>query len=296
MSSTGIVVANAPISYGAFELTVGTDPTVPDAGLLLDYVGQADYEGIDLGPVGFFGTGDELRSALETRGLGLAGGYLELPFSDPASLDEAMAELDALLDVFEAAPTTHPAPRPTLADAGSLTRRQNPGRSAVDRSFGVRRRRLGPVCRRSPEGRGPLPGTRVRAHAPSRGRHPHRSRLGDRRGAGAHRHRPVSRDRTPAFVRPARGGLSRLKGIISPPCWEVLYIEQSSDVSDRAGGYLRQTEARNLGATLVMVRWMPGSSEEERLDIEGMLIKAHDPALNKRPEKDPMSAVLGLPW
>ncbi len=99
-----------------------------------------------------------------------------------------------------------------------------------------------------------------------------------------------------AFVRPARGGLSKLRGVISPPCWEVLYIEQSSDVSDRAGGYLRQTEARNLGATLVMVRWMPGSSEEERLDIAGMLIKAHDPALNKRPEKDPMAAVLGLPW
>lgn len=99
-----------------------------------------------------------------------------------------------------------------------------------------------------------------------------------------------------AFVRPAKGGLSRLRGIISPPCWEVLYIEQSSDVSDRAGGYLRQTEARNLGATLVMVRWMPGSSDEERQDIETMLIEAHNPALNGRPEKDPMEAVLGLPW
>ncbi len=99
-----------------------------------------------------------------------------------------------------------------------------------------------------------------------------------------------------AFVRPARGGLVKERGMISPPCWEVLYIEQSSDVSDRAGGYLRRTEARNLGATLVMVRWMPGSDEEERQDIESMLIKAHDPALNSRPEKDPMAAVLGLPW
>ena len=99
-----------------------------------------------------------------------------------------------------------------------------------------------------------------------------------------------------AFVRPARGGLAKERGMISPPCWEVLYIEQSSDVSARAGGYLRRTEARNLGATLVMVRWMPGSDERERLDISDMLIKAHDPALNKRPEKDPMSAVLALPW
>ncbi len=99
-----------------------------------------------------------------------------------------------------------------------------------------------------------------------------------------------------AFVRPARGGLSKMRGIISPPCWEVLYIEQSSDVSSRAGGYLRRTEARNLGATLVMVRWMPGSEDEEREGIERMLIQAHDPELNRRPEKDPMSAVLALPW
>ena len=99
-----------------------------------------------------------------------------------------------------------------------------------------------------------------------------------------------------AFVRPVRGGLAKARGMISPPCWEVLYIEQSSDVSARAGGYLRRTEARNLGATLVMVRWMPGSDKDERHDIERMLIKAHDPALNNRPEKDPMAAVLGLPW
>ena len=99
-----------------------------------------------------------------------------------------------------------------------------------------------------------------------------------------------------AFVRPARGGLAKMRGVISPPCWEVLYIEQSSDVSDRAGGYLRQTEARNLGATLVMVRWMPGSSDEEREHVERMLIETHDPHLNRRPERDPMAAVLGLPW
>ncbi|MFV2039696.1 MAG: TIM barrel protein [Acidimicrobiales bacterium] len=136
MNTSDIVIANAPISYGAFELTVGVDPAVPDAEALLDQVAAAGYSGIDLGPVGFLGHGDVLRARLESRGLGLAGGYLELPFSDHAALSDQLGELDALLDVLEAAPDSHPAPRPTLADAGSVTRRANPGRAADDHSYG----------------------------------------------------------------------------------------------------------------------------------------------------------------
>lgn len=136
MSVSEIVIANAPISYGAFELTVGIDPSVPDAEALLDQVAEAGYSGIDLGPVGFLGRGDVLRARLESRGLGLAGGYLELPFSDHAALQQEFGALDELLDVLEAAPDTHPRPRPTLADAGSVARRANPGRSATDHSHG----------------------------------------------------------------------------------------------------------------------------------------------------------------
>jgi len=47
-----IYVANAPVSYGAFELTVGINPNVPDGTALLDAVAAAGYDGIDLGPVG----------------------------------------------------------------------------------------------------------------------------------------------------------------------------------------------------------------------------------------------------
>lgn len=136
MNNSDIVVANAPISYGAFELTVGTDPSVPDAETLLDHVAEAGYSGIDLGPVGFLGTGELLRARLESRGLGLAGGYIELPYSDHAALAERLGELDELLDVFDAAPDSRFAPKPTLADAGSASRRENPGRSAADPSHG----------------------------------------------------------------------------------------------------------------------------------------------------------------
>ena len=36
-----ITVANAPISYGAFELTVGIDPNVPDGEAILNEVQAA---------------------------------------------------------------------------------------------------------------------------------------------------------------------------------------------------------------------------------------------------------------
>ena len=60
-------VANAPVSYGAFELTVGIDPDVPSTDDVLDAVAASGYEGVDLGPVGYFGTGGELARALGGR-------------------------------------------------------------------------------------------------------------------------------------------------------------------------------------------------------------------------------------
>src|ERR1700757_1495593 len=120
-----ITVANAPVSYGAFEITVGHDPNVPDGISVLDQVAAAGYAGIDLGPVGYLGTGTHLGELLAERGLGLAGGYLELPYADHDALELAMAELDALLAAFDAvAPyLPGPPPRPTLADRGRPQRR-----------------------------------------------------------------------------------------------------------------------------------------------------------------------------
>jgi len=134
-----VTVANAPISYGAFELTVGIDPSVPEATLILDEVAAAGYGGIDLGPVGFLGAGPELAERLATRGLGLAGAYLELPFSEPDALGGLYPELDAMLDTFDAVRglVPGPPPRPTIADAGSAERRAAPGRSHADHARGL---------------------------------------------------------------------------------------------------------------------------------------------------------------
>jgi inosose dehydratase len=133
----GVVLANAPVSYGAFEITVGVDPHVPDPLTLLDWVSEAGYAGIDLGPIGYLGTTETLAERLDERGLSLAGGYLELPFSEPHERPDTLAELDGLLDIFDSAPGGPRPPRPTLADAGSPVRSRYPGRAAIDPSVGL---------------------------------------------------------------------------------------------------------------------------------------------------------------
>lgn len=134
-----ITVANAPISYGAFELTVGIDPNVPDGEAILDEVRAAGYAGIDLGPVGYLGDGPVLAERLASRQLGLAGAYLEFPFTDHDALPALYPELDAMLDTFDAVRDVvpGPVPHPTIADSGSERRRNNPGRSHADRSWGL---------------------------------------------------------------------------------------------------------------------------------------------------------------
>ncbi|MGA2124310.1 MAG: TIM barrel protein [Acidimicrobiales bacterium] len=134
-----LTVANAPISYGAFELTVGIDPNVPNAEFVLDEVARAGYAGIDLGPVGYLGDGPVLAERLASRNLGLAGAYLEFPFTDPVALETLYPELDAMLDTFDAVRDVVPGPlpRPTLADASSDTRRLKPGQSQANPSLGL---------------------------------------------------------------------------------------------------------------------------------------------------------------
>jgi inosose dehydratase len=137
-----MVVANAPCSYGAFEITVGIDPNVPPGVELLEAVSDAGYRGIDLGPLGYLGSADDLPERLHTRDLSLAGGYFEVAFSEPEQLPDELTRLDRLLDIFDAAENGTPAAaagppaRPTLADAGSQSRRAYPGRAHDDPGLG----------------------------------------------------------------------------------------------------------------------------------------------------------------
>jgi inosose dehydratase len=119
--------ANAPLSYGAFEVTVGHGYAVPSPEQVLAAIADAGYAGTELGPPGYLGKGEVLRERLERSGLELVGGFVPLPLTEP-ELD--LGELGRTLDLFEAAGAG--AAKPVLADTGSPERRANPGRAAVD--------------------------------------------------------------------------------------------------------------------------------------------------------------------
>ncbi len=125
-----ISVAGAPVSFGVFELT----PTDSMASLvtpdeMVTVLEATGYTGIDLGPVGYLGRGDALRARLVSHGLELAGGWIDLPFSDDEAFEGAFGQLERTLDVFDEATALDPGrlPKPTLADSGSDERRAHPG-------------------------------------------------------------------------------------------------------------------------------------------------------------------------
>jgi inosose dehydratase len=119
-------VANAPLSYGAFEMTVGTDFAVPDPERILEAIGAAGYAGTDLGPPGYYGEGDVLAERLAANRLQIVGGFVPLRFSEA----EEVTALDHTLDLFDAAGAT--GARPVLCDSGGPERIANPGRGGED--------------------------------------------------------------------------------------------------------------------------------------------------------------------
>ncbi|MGW9631719.1 TIM barrel protein [Agromyces sp. NPDC055520] len=124
-----IRTANAPVSYGVFELSP-PDVELPDGEQLATWVAEAGYEGIDLGPVGLFGDRHGLPELLERHGLALAGGWVDLPFAgSDDDFERAFADLAPTLELFAAAAAVAPdrAPKPTLADSGSPERKARPG-------------------------------------------------------------------------------------------------------------------------------------------------------------------------
>jgi inosose dehydratase len=132
---SSVRVANAPLSYGAFEVTVGRYPNVPGPDELLAEIAAAGYAGTELGPPGYLGEGGELRDRLERYGLGLTGGWCPIRFSEPACWDEDLAAFERTLALFAAAGAT--SAHPVFGDGGSEKRTANPGRGQEDRSLGL---------------------------------------------------------------------------------------------------------------------------------------------------------------
>jgi inosose dehydratase len=130
-----IQVANAPCSYGAFEITVGVLPNVPGPDEVLASISGSGYEGTELGPPGYLGVGHELHERLLETGLVLAGGFIPLRFSQPVHWEDDLSTLAATLDLFDSANGGQA--RAVLADAGSTERLANPGRAVSERGLGL---------------------------------------------------------------------------------------------------------------------------------------------------------------
>ena len=130
---SGVRVANAPLSYGAFEMTVGTAFPVPDPQQVLGAIAEAGYEGTDLGPPGYLGEGEVLRERLEAAGLDVVGGFVPVRFSEREHWEEDVAGLHHTLELFDAAGGD--GALPVLCDAGGPERLANPGRGGEDPSL-----------------------------------------------------------------------------------------------------------------------------------------------------------------
>lgn len=116
-----ILVANAPVTFGVFEMTEGRGD-LPDASEVLDAVSSGGYDGIDLGPPGYLGERGRLGEALRSRKLALAGGYVPLHLTEADALHADLIMLDGILDLLQEGGDSQTPPRPTLADAGALHR------------------------------------------------------------------------------------------------------------------------------------------------------------------------------
>ncbi|MGK5445026.1 sugar phosphate isomerase/epimerase family protein [Micromonospora sp. URMC 105] len=118
-------VAGAPVNHGIYrpdDRLLGPDD-------LLAALSRDGYDGVDSGPIGYLGTGAALAGRLGATGIGLAGGWVDLRYTDPDGFGADLVQLDAALDVFTAVPVDDPrfAPRPTLACPGNPGRMARPG-------------------------------------------------------------------------------------------------------------------------------------------------------------------------
>lgn len=124
-----IKVAGAPVSFGVFELAPEDGAELPGPDTVAGALAEAGYDGIDLGPVGFLGRGTELSERLARHRLGLAGGWIDLPFHDDGAFAASVGVLDEALDAFAEAGATDglPPALPTLAASSTPDRAAHPG-------------------------------------------------------------------------------------------------------------------------------------------------------------------------
>jgi inosose dehydratase len=111
-------IAGAPVSFGVFELTAGrTD--LPSGQLLAHTMAELGFEGSELGPPGYFGTGAEVAETLGAEGLVLMGSFLPLRFSRAEHFEDDLRAFGDNLSLLDEARGDAPKPAVLLSDSFS---------------------------------------------------------------------------------------------------------------------------------------------------------------------------------
>ena len=84
---------------------------------MLDQMAAAGYAGTELGPPGYFGDAEQLRSRLAARGLSLVGAFLPQRFSRAEHAAEDREWMIGVLDLLAAGRPDDVMPKAVLADA-----------------------------------------------------------------------------------------------------------------------------------------------------------------------------------
>src|SRR4051794_15346221 len=84
----------------------------PDGIDVLDIVSRLGYQGIQLGPPGYLGTGEQLRERLVERNLLLADAFVPFHFSREHVFREERADVSQLVELLTAA--SPPGARPVV--------------------------------------------------------------------------------------------------------------------------------------------------------------------------------------
>jgi inosose dehydratase len=122
-----IRLANAPVSFGVFELTAD-EALLPSPDEVLDAMVAAGYEGTELGPPGYLGDAEALRGRLERRGLALVGAFIPLRLTDREGFAEDLEAARSVLRLLDEAAPFGVRPKAVLADAGDAGRTRYAGR------------------------------------------------------------------------------------------------------------------------------------------------------------------------
>lgn len=115
MSSPVMRVASAPVSFGVDEV-LSDDAWMPTPDDMLDWMVDIGYEGTELGPPGFLGSGPTVRERLTLRGLEFVGSFLPQHFSRVEKAHEDRAWLRGSLRLVKEASPAGARPFAILSD------------------------------------------------------------------------------------------------------------------------------------------------------------------------------------